>query len=137
MGEPDQTRTWAFLSLLAGGVLIALSGLVWAYVVGSAGWLIAMPMSRMMGGDEPSVWGLGAAWWMSGVGLVTGGLVLVAAHHVRHMRNAASWSIVSIVAGSASLLAMGGYVAGALSAIVGGVLGLVGTDDQALGTGDT
>lgn len=136
MREPDQIRSWAFVSLLAGGVLIALSGLLGAFMVGSTGWFGAMPMVGMMGDYGPSAWGQGAAWWMSGVGLVAGGLVLAASYHVRHMRNSASWSIVAIVAGAASLLGMGGYVVGALAAIVGGVLGLIEMRDPTPRAGD-
>lgn len=126
MSETEQLRIGAFVTLLTAGILIALGGLMGPFMFGATGWNGAMPMGDMMGGYGPST-RAGAAWWMSGAGLVTGALVIVAAFQVRHRRNATAWSVVAIVAGAASLLAMGGFVVGALAAIVGGALGLIET----------
>lgn len=125
MSGTDQTKTWAFASLLTGGILLVAGALAAALMFGTPGWHGATPMGGMMNGG--SMWRQGVAWWMSGVGLVAGALVLAAATQLRRAHKSAEWSIVAIVAGALSLFMMGGFVVGALAAVIGGVLGLVGT----------
>lgn len=124
MSDTNQLRIGAFVTLLAAGILIALGGLMAPFMFGASGWSGAMPMGGMMDAYGPAGGGPGAVWWMGGVSAVAGALVLMAAFQVRRRQHEAAWSVVAIVAGAASLFTMGGFVLGALTAIVGGVLGL-------------
>lgn len=117
----SDTRAWSFALLLAGGVLILLGGATSGWMMG-AGW----HMGWMMGGYVPSV-PLGFAWWTLAWGLATGAAVLVAAVRVRDARDTTTWGIVAVVAGALSLLAMGGWLLGALASIVGGALAIGGS----------
>lgn len=130
----NDLRTWSFLSLLVGGILIAVGGLMGALMMGY-GPLGVMPMGAMMGGYVDEGWAAQMAWWMGLVGLATGAFVLLAAYNVRQGRSTAAWSVVAIVAGALSLFAMGGYVVGAVAAIAGGALGLLGTQKDAARSG--
>lgn len=121
--DPEQSAQWSFVSLLVGGILILVGGLGMTMMMGGFGFW--MPMSSMMGayGYTPA-WG-SWSWWMLGISLVSGALVLVAASRVR--LDAASrrqGGVLGIVGGALSLLAMGGWLIGAVAAIVGGALAL-------------
>lgn len=131
MAERTELRTWSFVSLLIGGILIAVGGLVGSLTMGPGGWMGRMSMRGPMSGYVDDAWLNGMAWWMGGVGLVTGALVLIAAYHVHHRREAGGWSVVAIVAGTLSLFAMGGYLVGAIAAIVGGALAIADSQQQA------
>lgn len=124
MAERTELRTWSFLALLVGGILILVGGLMGSLMMGASGWMGMMPMSVYM--DDP--WISTMAWWMGLVGAIAGGLVLFAASEVRRDRNARAWGAVAIVAGALSLFAMGGFMVGAIAAITGGALALV--DEQ-------
>lgn len=127
MSERSDLRTWSFLALLIGGVLILAGAFMGSSMMGSWGGMgMGMgSMGSMMNAYAPAGWGSMMAWWMVLVGLVTGGLVLLAAYHVYREREVAIWSVVAIVAGALSLFAMGGWILGAVLAIVGGALALV------------
>lgn len=74
-------------------------------------------------GYTPS-WGAWS-WWMLGISLVSGALVLVASSRVRlDFASRRQAGILGIVGGALSLLAMGGWLIGAVAAIVGGALAL-------------
>lgn len=122
MTNERELRSWSFVSLLVGGVLIVVGGLMGATMMGS-GW---MPMAGMMGSAMGDAWLADMAWWMGGVGVASGAVVLLAASRVYRARDMASWGVVAIVAGAFSLFAMGGFVLGAFAAIAGGALALVG-----------
>lgn len=124
MNERSDLRTWSFVSLLVGGVLIMTAGLMGSLMMSTWGWMGGMPMSGVMDAYMGEAWSQRFAWWMGLVGLATGGLVLASAYHVRQARNVYAWCVVAIVAGAFSLFAMGGYVVGAVAAIAGGALGL-------------
>lgn len=126
MDNDTTLRTWSFVSLLVGSLLILVGSLAGALMMGVwGGW---MPMAGMMGEYMSNYvgtgWATNMAWWMGAWGLLTGGLVLAAAVHVRAARETQTWAIIAIVAGVLSLFAMGGYVVGAIAAIVGGALAL-------------
>ena len=128
MSEDTSVNTWSFVSLLVGSILILFGSIAGALMMGVWGAWGMMPMAGMMGeymsnyvGDG---WTSTMAWWMAAWGIVTGGLVLAAALHVRSGREAQTWAVIAIVAGVLSLFAMGGYVVGAIAAIVGGALAL-------------
>lgn len=127
MSDDTSVNTWSFVSLLVGSLLILVGSVMGALMMGVWGtW--GMPMAGMMGEYMSSYvgdgWTSSMAWWMAAWGILTGGLVLAAAVHVRSGREAQTWAIIAIVAGVLSLLAMGGYVVGAVAAIVGGALAL-------------
>lgn len=121
MRMAEDMRTWSFISLLIGGILILSGGLMGATMMGWGGW----GMMDMMDGGTPIGWVSTMAWWMGIIGVVTGAAALVAAAMVYRGQDLATWGIVGIVAGALSLLAMGGYVIGAIAAIAGGALALV------------
>lgn len=125
MADRSELRTWSFLSLLVGGILIVVGGLLGPLMMGTVGWVGAMPMNGMMNAYAGDAWVASAAWWMGGVGIITGAFVLIAAYNVNRGRDRPLWSTIAIVAGALSLFAMGGYMLGAIAAITGGVLGLV------------
>lgn len=125
MAERTEIRAWSFLSLLIGGILIVVGGLMGSLMMGTYGWRGMAPFGSMMEPYVGDAWLVGMSWWMGGVGLVTGGFVLVAAYQVYRVRGIAFWSTIAIVAGALSLFAMGGYVLGAIAAIAGGALGLL------------
>lgn len=127
----NELRTWSFLGLLIGGILILAGGLMGALMMGAYGWMGAAPMSSMMGSYASDAWVANVSLWMGGVGLLTGGLVLLAAHQVYRNRETRLWSVVAIVAGALSLFAMGGFVVGAVAAIAGGALGLLDQQQKA------
>ncbi len=118
----EATADWSFILLLVGGLLISVASLGAAFMMSAFGpWT---QMGWMMGASGPGLgFGFGFVFWMVGVGLVSGALVLVAAAQVRaHPEASGTWGVVGIVGGCLSLLAMGGYLIGALAAITGGVL---------------
>lgn len=123
MADRTELRTWSFLALVVGGVLILVAGLMGMLMMGAWGGMGMGSMSSMMNAYMPAGWAA-MTWWMGGIGLVTGGLVLVSAYHVYREREVGLWSVVAIVAGALSLLAMGGWIVGAASAITGGALAL-------------
>jgi hypothetical protein len=113
----------AFALSLVGGVLILVGGLL-----GLLMWL-GWPMwgwwgMRMMGG---MMWG-----WMPGfllafsaVSLVSGGAIVTAAYMLYNKPSQAqTWGTVVLVFAVVSLLSAGGFIVGALLAIVGGLLAL-------------
>lgn len=117
-------RSWAYASLLTGGLLILVGGLAGGLMMGIFGGMMG---SGMMGGAPgwmSSTWATAMAWWMGAVGVVTGSLVLYAAARVRAHPADSVAGTLAIVGGALSLLAMGGWVVGAILAIVGGALSL-------------
>lgn len=131
MSEAGQLRSWAFIGLLIGGILIIVGGLMGTAMMGAA-WPMGMgAMSGMMGTYVSEGQLATMSWWMGAVGTVTGTFVLIAAYHVYRGRKSALWSVVAIVAGALSLFAMGGYVFGAVAAIAGGALGLLDREQEA------
>lgn len=129
MTDRSEVRTWSFLALLVGGVLIVVGGAMGALMMGAWGW--TGTMAGMMDAYGAPRWGAWMAWWMGGVGILTGGVVLAAAYHVHRARGVAPWGVAAIVAGALSLFARGGYVLGAVAAIAGGALALVDQQGQA------
>lgn len=130
MASNTEVRTWSFLSLLVGGILIVVGGLMGALTMGAFGWMGMMPTGGMMDTYMDDVWLTNMAWWIGGVGLLSGGVILVAASRIYRDRDVALWSIVAIAAGALSLFAMGGFVLGAVLAIAGGALALVETQQK-------
>lgn len=62
--------------------------------------------------------------WVLVARVATGAAVLLAAFRVRAGRDAAASGGIAIVAGALSLLAMGGFFVGALTAIAGGAVAI-------------
>lgn len=127
MAETNDLRTWSFVALLVGGTLILVGALMSLFMMGFWGAWPWMSMSGMMGGYPTNYGGGGwtaMAWWMGAWGAITGSLVLIAAARMRADRDTLTWGIIAIVAGALSLLAMGGFIVGAIAAIVGGALAL-------------
>ena len=123
MADRTELRTWSFLALVVGGVLILLGALMGTLMMGAWGGMRMGSMSSMMNAYIPTGWAV-MTWWMTSIGLVTGGLVLLSAYRVYREREVGLWSVVAIVAGALSLFAMGGWIVGAASAIAGGALAL-------------
>lgn len=114
-------RTWAVVGLLVGGILVLTGAFLSVVVMGSVGW--SGMMGGMMGGAYSPAGGWSAwTWWIGGVGVVTGALLLLAAQRVNRGGDAKVWGVVGIAAGAVSLTAMGGFMLGALAGIVGGAL---------------
>lgn len=121
--DTQQSTQWSLVLLLVGGILILVGGFAMTLMMGGFGFW--MPMSSMMApfGYTPTrgSW----TWWMLGISLVSGALVLVAASRLRisdaSRRQA---GILGIIGGALGLLAMGGWLIGAVAAIVGGALAL-------------
>lgn len=124
---------WAYASMLAGGVLIVVGGLAGALMM--ATWGAMMPFG-MMGGYGLSTamagtWIAGMAWWMGVVGVLAGGMVLYGAYRLRrHPADTVTAGMLAIVGGAASTLAMGGWLVGAILAIVGGALAIAESGKQ-------
>lgn len=115
---------WAFTAGVVGGALIVVGALVGPamMVLMMGGGSFPQPMMRGMGGATGD-WIPSAALAMGAWGLIMGGLVLVAALRVRARPDEAlPWGVIMIVAGSLSLLAMGGFLVGAVAAVAGGAL---------------
>lgn len=128
MSTNSELRTWSFLSLLVGGILILVGGLMGSLMMGATGWMGMAPMNGVMDAYMDDAWLANMGWWMGGVSLVSGGVVLFAASRIYRERSVSLWSVLAIVAGALSLFAMGGFVLGAVAAIAGGALALI--DDR-------
>ena len=120
-------QNWGLLSLITGGILILAGSLVGSLLMGLASGGNDLRMSGMVHANLNDGWRLMMPFWMVIVGIFAGRIVLLAAFHVHTKRQTASWSIAAIVVGALSLLIVGGYVIGAVAAIAGGALALVGT----------
>jgi hypothetical protein len=119
-----QTRTdLAYAGMLVGGILILAGSVSMIAFMGPVG--VGMPMGRMFdvyGYDTGWPW---LAWWFGGIGLLTGGTLLFAASRYRRGGDdARPAATLAIVAGVLSTFVMGGFVLGAIVAILGGILGL-------------
>lgn len=107
---------WANVAGLVGGILILLGGALMALMAplwGGTSW--------MMGGAAPwwnSAWLVPLGVW----GLVTGAVTLLAAMRVEREPRLAGMAMIA--AGALSLPAMGGFMLGALAAILGGAFAL-------------
>lgn len=116
-------RRWAFACLLAGGLLIVVGGVGAALMAATFG----DAMDGMMQGWVAPGWFAGMAWWLGLVGLATGATVLFAAYRLwRRPDDAATVGLLGIAGGALSLLAMGGWIVGAVLAILGGAMALAG-----------
>lgn len=116
-------RNYSYASLLAGGLIVLVVSLADALMMGF--WGGSMP-SGMMGwmNDSATGWFATMAWWMGGIGVVTGGIVLYAAYRVRSDADPTTAGTLGIVGGALSLLAMGGWIVGAALSILGGALAI-------------
>lgn len=126
MADDPRVSDAAFTSTLVGGVLILVGGLGMTMMMAP---LSGGMMGGMMGpyaNDAAYGWATGFwPWWMLGVGVVSGALVLYAATRMRTRPDEGTRAgILAIVGGALSLLAMGGFLLGAIAAIVGGALAL-------------
>lgn len=121
----------AYASLLAGGLLILVGGVGAALMMDA--WS-GMMNDGMMGGYASYMttnWFAGMAWWMGLIGLATGAIVLYAAYRTRQPNaDRTTTGTLAIVAGTLSLLAMGGWVLGAVLAVVGGALAISKTSED-------
>lgn len=125
MSELNENRnlsTVAYGLLLAGGVLILAGGLVGGLAMGPGGaWQGGMGgMMAPYSQDGSAIMG----GWVLVASVATGAAVLFAAFRVRAGRDVATFGVVAIVAGALSLLAMGGFFVGALTAIAGGAVAI-------------
>ena len=118
MDETTRRNDWSYACLLAGGLLILVGGI--------AGSVMMATFGGMMGGYGPMTPGwIAAGWWMALVAALAGGLVLYAAYRLRRTpQDAGLAGTLGIVGGALSLLAMGGWIVGAVLSIVGGALAL-------------
>lgn len=127
----DSTTTWAYASLLAGGILIVVGALAGALMMGTVGGMLGFGMMGNYGSFMTNNGFVGAAWWVGLIGLVTGAIVLYAAFRLRQEPNdRTTVGTLAIVGGVLSLLALGGWVLGAALAILGGALALGGPRSQ-------
>ena len=107
-----EMRAWAFVASLVGGVLVAAGGLVMGFMMLMMGGMMGM---TMMGG-APMLSAAMPLW-----GLVTGLVMVIGAFRVRASeRDAMPWGVAILVASALSLLAVGGFLIGAVLGVVGG-----------------
>ena len=113
----------AFVLSLIGGILILVSGLVgfiWLSWPVWGGWGMGMMGRGMMWGWMPWFWTVFPA-----VGLVSGAAVITSAFMFYNKSGQAqTWGVILLVFAIISLLSTGGFLVGALLAIVGGILAL-------------
>lgn len=120
-----QAGGWAYACMLAGGVIIVVGGLASALMMAAFRGTMGYGMMGDYAAYATSGWLAGGAWWMGAVGVATGGVVLYAAYRLRRDASQGSTAgTLAIVGGALSLLAMGGWMLGALLSIVGGALSL-------------
>lgn len=109
---------WAFISALAGGILVLVGGLGMPLMMAMMG-----PMDMMGGGPSmPS----SMPWLMAAWSLMTGGVVILGGVQLRtaDQRQAFAWGITVLVAGALSFLAMGGFIVGGVASVAAGVMAL-------------
>ena len=94
MNDSPSTTSWTYASLLAGGILIMVGGLAGPFMMGGFGGMMGYGMMGNYASYASTNWFAGFAWWMA------------------------------IIGGALSLLAMGGWILGAVLAILGGALAL-------------
>lgn len=117
---------WAYACLVAGGVLIIVGGLGSAMMIGTWSGMMGVGMMGAYGNYMTQTWFSGMAWWMGVIGLVAGSAVLLAAYLLaRHRADAKTVATLAIAGGAVSLLAMGGWLIGAVLALVGGFVTLL------------
>lgn len=125
----EGTANWAYASMLAGGLLILVGGLAGASMMMLTNDIMAT--GWMMDGYAPAMdsgWITSMAWWLATVGVLTGGVVLYAAYRFRRGgSDPTSAGTIAIVAGALSLFSMGGWIIGAVLAVVGGALAIGGS----------
>lgn len=121
MMERSKIQAWSKVALIAGGVLILVGTLVGALVMSGAVHAASAGFVHAYFGDTTAM----MAFWMVVTGLIAGRLVLLSAFHVHTKRQVAPWGAAAIVVGILSLVAVGGFVIGALAAVAGGTLALV------------
>lgn len=125
MAVSQDMRVGASVCALVGGVLIIAGSLMGVVMMSSFGIYGGMG-GWMMGGYAPTSL-LGAGVWMGAWGLATGAVVVVGALRLRDPATPVTgWGVAVVSAGALSLLAMGGFVIGAVLAILGGALALTG-----------
>lgn len=133
LASRNEFLRWAFIASLVGGVLILAGGALMALII-LMGVMMGGAMGMMLGQGMFLMMAVGMGLW----GLLTGGLVIAGALALRKRpANPTPWGITILAAGSLSLLTMGGFLIGAVAAIVGGVLALVaGTSYDRSGPGE-
>jgi len=125
MNDSPSTTSWTYASLLAGGILIMVGGLAGPFMMGGFGGMMGYGMMGNYASYASTNWFAGFAWWMAIIGIVTGGIVLFAAYRFRQDPNDRTLvGTLAIIGGALSLLAMGGWILGAVLAILGGALAL-------------
>ncbi|MEM4354487.1 MAG: hypothetical protein QW470_07045, partial [Candidatus Caldarchaeum sp.] len=116
--------TAAFILSLVGGVLILAGGLfgltAWMMWGGMAYWGGMMGPWMMMGWWMPWAWSA-----LSLTGLVSGIVVIAGALMLQSRPNQAqTWGALILAFSIISIFGMGGFIIGALLALVGGILAL-------------
>ena len=107
-----EMRSWAFVASLVGGVLVAAGGLVMGFMMLMMGGMMGMMGSMPMLPAALPLWGL-----------VTGLVMVIGAFRVRAFEmEAMPWGVAILVASALSLLAMGGFLIGAVLGVMGGGL---------------
>lgn len=134
MSDRNEMTTWAFVSALVGGVLIAAGSLMtsammaaWGPYPGGMGW--------MMGGYAPPMTGLFAMGaWTAAWGVAMGAIVIAGAVRFRDpAADHVGWGVAVIVAACLGLFAMGGFLIGSVLAVVGGVAAIASGARPAVG----
>ncbi|HLE97065.1 MAG TPA: hypothetical protein VI997_06810 [Candidatus Thermoplasmatota archaeon] len=125
MSDRPETEMWAFVATLVGGVLIVMAALMGAFMMSFVG-PFSGGMVWMMGGYAPSPgWLLGMGAWMVLWGVATGAVVIAGAVRIRAGGpDTLGWGVAVVVAACLSLFAMGGFLFGAVLAVVGGVVAI-------------
>ncbi|MEM1943069.1 MAG: hypothetical protein QXO30_03015 [Candidatus Caldarchaeum sp.] len=103
--------------ILAGGLLGVAVWMMWGGMMGGWGGVMG---PWMMGWMMPWAWSA-----FSTIGLVSGLIVIASALMLQNRPNQAqTWGAVILASSTVSLFGMGGFLIGALLAILGGVLAL-------------
>lgn len=120
--------TGAFILSLFGGIIILLNGLLYLFVNNLLSQLPNLP-----GYDPttmPGIPALAAAqtvlYILAGIGIVIAAVIIYSSFMLHHtMRHHVGWGVVILVFSLVSIVMGGGFIAGLILGVIGGILALV------------
>lgn len=126
MQEGNELLNWSYTLTMVGAALIVAGGLAAGTVMYAWSWG-GSPMMGMMGYYGFADWPNWMPLWIAGWSVITGGVVAFAAGRIHVGTSPAGWGLLAVIGGALSLFAMGGFMLGALAAIIGGSLAIAGS----------